>query len=363
MWCATSYSLVDAILKDRRFGRVMPGARRDIPAHLDAFYHTETWSLLNLEPPQHTRLRSRVNHAFVARRIRALEHDITMLAQNCIQTLQRVSQADLLPHYATPIPATIIARMIGVPESRIHDLLDWSHAMVKVYTMTQTHEDELQADAAATAFTHYLTALIEERRDSAEDDLLSHLIHTPEDAHLPPLTQHELVCITVLLLNAGHEATVHQIGNALKTLLEYDDDISALFIDQEQTRATVTELMRYDAPLHFFTRFLLTDLTIDDVPFKAGDEIGLCLGAANLDPQRFTNADVFNPFRSDGGNLSFGAGVHFCIGAQLAKLELGISLPLVFEKLPGLRLTDTPRYKNSFHFHGLESLPVAWQAQ
>ncbi|MBX2823900.1 MAG: cytochrome P450 [Gammaproteobacteria bacterium] len=404
IWCATSFSLVDTLLRDRRFARVLsqsvtadltpelpprqtprltpsstPGMQDPseadplLPSHLVDFRAVEAFSLLNLEPPQHTRLRSRLNHAFAARQIKDMEADIERLARTQLAQLRPTGKADLLPHFATPIPATTIARMIGVPDHRIDDLLRWSHAMVKVYTLTQSYDDEVQANSAAAEFAEYLRGLIRQKSECPEQDLLSHLIHAPDgsadamattdpkgSASSDTLSDDELISLTILLLNAGHEATVHQIGNALKTLIECKTDIAELFATPEQRRATVTELMRYDAPLHLFLRYATCDVTIDDVTIKAGEQIGLCLGAANRDPERFTNPDTFDPFRSDGASVSLGAGVHFCVGAQLARLELETSLPLAFDMLPGLRLQGKPAYRDSFHFHGLEQLQVSW---
>ncbi|MBX2879126.1 MAG: cytochrome P450 [Granulosicoccus sp.] len=352
------------LLRDRRFARVLPAsdAGRSPPnqAHLSDFSRTEAHSLLNLEPPEHTRLRSRVNHAFIAREIRALSPDIQDFARNCLNELFPRGTADLLPHYATPIPATIIARMIGVPDSRIDDLLAWSHAMVKVYTLTQTLEEEIIANDAASAFTCYLVDLIAEKRRAPAADLLSHLL-LPCSETGSVLTDDELISITILLLNAGHEATVHQTGNAIKTLLESDYKPLELFATPELSAATVTELLRFDAPLHLFTRYALEDVSIDDVQLRAGEQIGLCLGAANRDPEHFADADLFNPYRKDGGQVSLGAGIHFCVGAQLAKLELETAIPLVFSMLPNLSLAAPAAYRASFHFHGLEQLKVQWQ--
>lgn len=364
MWCATSFSLVDSLLRDRRFVRVLNQQTGDpTPStshHLRDFYRTEVHSLLNLEPPEHTRLRSRVNHAFIAREIRALAPDIEQFARDCLVKLLPAGQADLLPYYATPIPATIIARMIGVPDDRVADLLNWSHAMVKVYTMTQTREEVLAANEAALAFTQYLRELINEKRQHPQQDLLSHLL-VPSSGNDAALTEEELISITILLLNAGHEATVHQTGNAIKTLLESSDNPIELFSSPERSRATVNELLRFDAPLHLFTRYTLEDITIDDVHLQAGDQIGLCLGAANRDPEHFVDADVFNPTRTDSAQVSLGAGVHFCVGAQLARLELETALPLVFSLLPNLAMTESPQYRDSYHFHGLEQLNVTWE--
>ena len=364
MWCASSFKLVNALFRDKRFGRRLPPALMPTPTeishppHLEAFRLTEKHSLLNLEAPDHTRLRTLINHAFINRQVETLRPDIEAYAMQRINSFRSTGQTDLLENYAMPIPATIIARMLGVPDSRVQDLLDWSHAMVKVYTLTQSHEDELAANKAAIAFTVCLQGLIDDRRNQPESDLLSHMINAEIEGE--SLTDDELISTAILLLNAGHEATVHQAGNAIKSILESGLEPARLFDSPKQTRATIAEAMRFDAPLHLFTRYSLEDLEIEGIEFKAGEQIALLLGAANRDPKRFEEANRFDPFRKDGGHISLGAGIHYCVGAILARLELEISIPLIFQELPNLALAEKPEYKDAFHFHGLEKLEVKW---
>ena len=220
------------------------------------------------------------------------------------------------------------------------------------------HEEELEANRAAIEFTDFLQQLINERRKQPESDLLSHLIEAEIDGE--SLTDDELISTAILLLNAGHEATVHQAGNAIKCILESGLNPAALFDSPKQTRATIAETIRFDAPLHLFTRYALEDVSIEDIELKAGDEIALLLGAANRDSRQFENANSFDPFRVDGGHVSLGAGIHYCTGAILARLELEISIPLIFQELPNLKLATRPEYKDAFHFHGLEKLEVVW---
>ena len=364
MWCAASFEQVNALFRDKRFGRRLPPALEPVPteeshpAHLSAFRLTEKHSLLNLEAPDHTRLRSLINHAFINRQVETLRPEIEAFAMQRINSFRDEGQTDLLQSYAMPIPATIIARMLGVPDSQVQNLLDWSHAMVKVYTLTQSYEDELAANQASIEFTEFLQILIDERREKPQSDLLSHLIDAEIDGE--SLTDEELISTAILLLNAGHEATVHQAGNAIKCILESGLNPAELFANPKQTRATIVEAMRFDAPLHLFTRYALEDVAVEGIDLKAGEQIALLIGAANHDPRRFQNPDRFDPFRQDGGHISLGAGIHYCIGAILARLELEISIPLIFQKLPNLKLATRPRYKDAFHFHGLEKLEVSW---
>ena len=175
------------------------------------------------------------------------------------------------------------------------------------------------------------------------------------------MTDEELVSTIIVLLNAGHEATVHQIGNAVTTILDSGLDPATLFADDAATTATVEECLRICAPVHIFSRYALQDLQLaEGVHIKKGQSIGLILAAANLDPLQFTEPLRFWPQRDQGANLSFGAGIHFCIGAPLARLELQIALPILFARLPGLRLAQRPVVKDVYHFHGLERVEVVW---
>ena len=180
------------------------------------------------------------------------------------------------------------------------------------------------------------------------------------DRDVDRLSDEEVMSTAILLLNAGHEATVHTTGNGVKSILESGLDPAPLFSTDEQTALTVEECLRFDAPLHMFTRYALEDLEFEGIHFRKGDVIGMLLGAANRDPARFANPNSFDPFRTDGANVSFGAGIHFCIGAPLARIELQVAFRELFRRLPHLRLAEPPRYNNVYHFHGLERLMVRW---
>lgn len=361
MWCLAGFDEVDSTLKDKRFARLPPAGHERPPLadHLDDFTRSEKHSLLALEPPEHTRLRKLVNRAFISRQVAGMEDGIRELANECIDTFIDKRSVDLLTAYATTIPVTVIARLLGVPECDKGLLLSWSNNMVRVYTMTQTHEDELRANYAAREFQNYLADLVNEKRRRPGDDLISHMVTISNDKR--HLLDEEIISISILLLNAGHEATVHQFGNTIKTLLELGCDTNSLLGTQAAADATVAEALRYDAPLHLFTRYAQEDVTLGgDVLVHQGEEIGLLLGAANRDPKRFHDAGTFKPDRVDGNHVSFGAGLHFCIGATLAKLELRVGLQTLFERIPELRLSGDPLYQDKYHFHGLEALHLEW---
>jgi cytochrome P450 len=191
----------------------------------------------------------------------------------------------------------------------------------------------------------------EGRRHEPRDDLLTQLIAAEQEGQ--KLSTDELVTTAILLLNAGHEATVHALGNGIKALLERG-------LRGDGDPRLVEELLRYDAPLHLFTRYALEDVEFAGISLRQGEEIGLLLGAANRDPARFPDPDHFDPRREPCPHVSFGAGIHFCVGAPLARLEMQIALPILFERLPRLGLAEQPRYRDSYHFHGLERLDVTF---
>lgn len=349
---AASFRAVNALLRDRRFGRE-PVEPRVVPDHLAPFYAVEAHSMLELEAPRHTRLRKLVLRAFTSRRIAGLGPEIEALAHELIDAFPS-GEFDLLPAFATRIPVIIICRLLGVPESRADDLLRWSNAMVSMYQARRTRAIEDQAVAATEEFVTFMRQYVEERRGDPRDDLITELITAEEEGE--KLSTDELITTCILLLNAGHEATVHAMAIAVKTLLETDTPATALSPDAIDD--TIEELLRFDPPLHMFTRHVYEDTELYGQEFKRGEEIGLLLGAANRDPEVWDDPELFIPTRPAKQNTAFGAGTHFCIGAPLARLEMARALPVLFDRCPGLRLTAPPRFGNVYHFHGLETLMV-----
>jgi cytochrome P450 len=359
-WCFATHSAVSALLRDRRFGRDMlhVATREELgwpepPPHLAPFLAVERWSLLELEPPAHTRLRGLVNRAFVSREVERLAPRVAALAHGLVDRFPAGREVELLEAFATPIPLIVIAEMLGVPVERGPDLLAWSHAMVAMYQFGRDAAVEAAAVAATEAFVAFLTDEIGARRRSPRDDLLTRLVTVESGGER--LSDAEIVATAILLLNAGHEASVHAIANAVKALVE-----SSVRPHAGNAEAIVEEALRYDPPLHLFTRYALEDLVFDGIALRRGDKVGLLLGAANRDPARFADPDAFRPERSPNPHVAFGAGIHFCVGAPLARLEMRVALPILFERLPGLGLAKPPRYRDSFHFHGLEELVVSW---
>ncbi|MFC7705016.1 cytochrome P450 [Plastorhodobacter daqingensis] len=351
MACALSHAAVNQILRDRRFGREEPEeTRRPVPPALAPFYAVEAHSMLELEPPRHTRLRGLVLRAFTSRRIAALAPEIATLSHQLIDPLP--DSFDLLPVFAQKLPVIIIARLLGVPEAICDDLLRWSNAMVRMYMPGRSAADEQAAVAATESFVAFLRAHVEDRRRKPGDDLITHLIAAEEEGE--SLSTDELIATCILLLNAGHEATVHSLGIAVKTLLEAGTGPEWLAPDLIED--TVEECLRLDPPLHLFQRIAYDEIEVMGHVFRRGDRVACLLGAANRDPRMWDEPHRFNPARPRKTNLAFGSGLHFCVGAPLARLELQVALPILFARLPDLRLAAPPAYADSYHFHGLSAL-------
>ena len=357
-WCFARHEDVNALLRDRRFGRqILHVASREelgweeTPLHLKPFYAFEKHSLLELEPPVHSRLRGLVNRSFLSRQVERLRPAITSLSNGLIDRFEAKGEAEIIADFATPIPVIVICDLLGVPSDMARQLLSWSHDMVAMYQARRDRATEDQAVKATVEFSDFMRGYIAKRRKDPREDLLSELIRAEQEGQ--KLSEDELVTTAILLLNAGHEATVHAIGNAVKMLLE-------LGIRDGISDGHVEEALRFDAPLHLFTRYALEDIEYGGIKLRKGEEVGLMLGAANRDPARFVDPDRFEPTREPNPHVSFGAGIHFCVGAPLARLEMQVALPTLFRRLPKLALAETPQYRNAYHFHGLMALKVTF---
>lgn len=343
---AVSHRAVRGLLTNRKFGREALSAP-ECPTHLADWQANESHSMLELEPPRHSRLRGLVLRAFTSKKVAAMAPEIV---DTCHRLIDRFpgQPFDFLDAFARPLPVHIIAKLLGVPTDRSSDLLSWSNAMVAMYQSNRSYETEVAANQATLEFTAFLDSYIAHRRSQPGDDLLSDLIAAEEAGE--KLTGAELISTCILLLNAGHEATVHTLGNALKTLLPSPY--------REVTPQLVEEVLRVDPPLHLFTRFAYEDTHCFGFDIHKGQEVACLLAAANHDPAFVENPHLFDPGRKITAHQSFGAGLHFCVGAPLARLEISLGLQVLFERCPNLRISQTPLYANSYHFHGLAALMV-----
>jgi cytochrome P450 len=361
-WCFAGYDDVNSLLRDRRFGRqILHLATREelgwpeTPAHLAPFHQFEKHSLLEIEPPVHTRLRGFINPSFLPRQIERIRPDVERLSHELVDRLSAQGSTDLIASFAEPVPVMVIARFLGVPDNMAPQILAWSHDMVAMYQARRDRAVEDRAVAATVAFSAYMRGLLAERRAAPGADFLSQLL-TARDDDGTALTEDELVTTAILLLNAGHEATVHSLGNGVQALLRHGK--ASVFLS-DPVRCS-EEMLRFDTPLHMFKRYALEDLEYRGLRLRKGDQIGLLLASANRDEQKFPSADDFLPARHPNPHVSFGAGIHFCVGAPLARLEMQTALRVLFTRLPNLQLVGEARYRDTWHFHALESLPVAW---
>ena len=361
-WGLTFFSRhadVTGILRDRRFGRDIRGVlplervdRRTYPTHLPNWYRLIRGSFIDLEPPDHTRIRGAVNRAFTRTRAEVHRDRIASLADRLLTNAMNAESFDAIAGYATPIPITVIADLMGVPESDHWHLLDWSHAIVRPFDLNVTPAEEDRAEQAVSAFAEYLRVLVRQRQTDPGADLISELASA--DA---PLPEDDLVATCILVLNAGHEATVAAIGNSLLALGRNPSQIGAL--DPDDPAAAVEELLRYDAPLQMFERWVLEDLEWRGVPLRAGEKVGLLFGSANHDPDAFVDPERLDLGRFENPHVAFGLGTHHCLGAPLARLEVEVAVTVAARRLAVIKpVVDEPPRVPSLVFRGVTSLPL-----
>ena len=349
-----NFDTINKIFKDKRFGRELPpDFKQPNENNLSDFYRIERNSMLELEGKRHTRLRGLVLRAFTTKNIQKISKDIHTL---CTQLLDNINEneTDLIESYAKQVPVITIARLLGIPEEMSDQLLKWSNSMVAVYQANISEEGKDLANQSSKEFFEYIKKYVAERRSKPADDLITHLINAEEDNQ--KLNFDELVSTCILLLNAGHEATVHTIGNGIKALLL--NKVDCRFLKEKEWYGIVEEILRYDPPLHIFTRFAYENLIVDDVHIARGEKISLVIGASGHDESRWDKPSEFTPNRRPLTHNSFGAGAHFCLGAPLARLEINLALKNLFDKKRYIKILQKPEYADIYHFHGLKSLNV-----
>ncbi|MEZ4666424.1 MAG: cytochrome P450 [Anaerolineae bacterium] len=368
MWFVSRYDDVNTLLRDRRLGRTMDHiiSREErglppLPPALAPFNKLSQNSMFDKEPPEHTRLRSLVHKVFTPRRVESLRDRIESIANALLDEVAAQGEMDVLADFAVPLPVTVIAELLGVPEQDRHRLRPWSHDIVAMYELDHTPEQERQAIQAAEEFSDYLQHLAEARRTEPTDDLITALALVEESGDR--LTMDELISTCVLLLNAGHEATVNVIGNGLHGLFSAPQQLRLLVENPQLTSSAIEELLRYDTPLQLFRRWVLEDMEYKGHFFKQGTELGLMFGAANRDPDRFHMPDVLDITREDNGHVSFGGGVHFCLGAPLARLELVIAFKALLRRCQNLQLLEESHFRDTYVIRGLESLKVGFETR
>ncbi len=313
--------------------------------------------MLFKDPPDHTRLRGLAQRAFTPRMVEQMRATIQELTDSLLDRVQTKGEMDVVADLAYPLPVTVIARLFGVPEEDQDTFHAWSDALGKSLDLVEAEEVYNDASRAAAAFTEYLAELADRRRAEPDDDLLSALVAAEEEGD--KLTIDELYATCALLLVAGHETTVNLIGNGTLALLRNPDQLSLLRSSTELIRSAVEELLRYDSPVQLTSRIVREAVTLDGHTFPPGASVNFMLGAANHDPQIFAQPGNLDMTRKPNPHLAFGSGIHYCLGAPLARLEAQIAFETFLRRFPHLQLLDeNPPYRDNYLFRGLARLPV-----
>lgn len=355
MFLAARHADANAVLRDKNLGRIFQPRQPEDDWFDFNWLHAD--SILDSEPPKHTRLKSLISKAFNPATIRELRPDIERLANALLDRAAEKTEFDLIGDVAEPLPVKVIAHLLGFPDSDEHLLRPWSQAIVKMYEVAPTEQHKAEARAAASEFAEYVHGLMLDRKANPGTDLISMLAAVEEGGER--LNAHELIATCVLLLNAGHEASVNGFGNGAVAALSRPDVVAPLRADPRGIGPTaVEEFLRFDAPLQLFERTATADTEIGGVPIRDGDKIAALLGSANRDESVFDRPTEMDLTRERNPHIGFGAGIHFCIGAPLARLEMNVLLPAVFERFPALSLTSEPRRRPGFVLRGYESVPV-----
>ena len=360
---------IDSILKDRqRFGRdfrhrlavgeVDQGLyQRIFPPQWPTWTSYVRDSFIDLEPPRHTRLRRLVSQAFTRRSSESFRPRLEEEADRILDRALETGSLEVISEFATPIPVRMIADLMGIPEADRPLLLEWSHAIVRVFDERVTSEEGDEAETATRDFVAYLEERLAERRESPGEDLISAMIEVEEQGEA--LTDFEIVATSILTLNAGHEATVHAIGNALLTLARNPDAYRQLGQGGVDVSRAAEELLRYDSPLQMFERWVLEDVELDGQTVPAGSKVGLLFGSANRDEEIFDEADHLDLDRSPNPHLAFGAGVHHCVGAPLARVELEAALSRFARRVGEIDLVSATGRIESLVFRGMGRIELA----
>ncbi|MEW1861583.1 cytochrome P450 [Streptomyces sp. NPDC088194] len=385
-WLVPHYDDVSALLRDRRLGRTYLhrfsheefGRQAPPPAH-EPFTTLNGNGMLDLEAPVHTRIRRLVAKAFTPRMVDDLAPTVHRLAAELIAALRADGGGDLLARVAEPLPVAVIAEMLGVPPADRALLRPWSAAITGMFELNPSEETARLAVRASEEFSDYLRGLIATRRRAPGEDLISALIAAHDDGDV--LSEQEMISTCVLLLNAGHEATVNTTTLGWLQLFRHPDQLRLLSdatagavttaaagtsagasAGDELLRGAVEEMLRYDTPLQLFERWVLDDIEIGGTTIPRGSEVALLFGSANRDPARFPDPDRFDITRPAAGNkhVTFGAGIHFCLGAPLARLELTASFGTFLREAPGMRLVEEPAWRPGYVIRGPEQLLVTW---
>lgn len=354
---------VAAILRDRRFGRQAshvldaddlsrPEAPWDRYPQWSRFIRE---SFIDLEGERHTILRRLVAKAFTRRTTESYRPRLLEVANERLDEALATGTMDVIDDYATPIPLTMISELMGIPEADRTQLVEWSHRIVRLFDYNATDDDGADAETAIVEFVSYLREILHHRRRRPGNDLISELAEVEDDGHR--LDDDDLVATAILTLNAGHEATVHAIGNGIVALAGHPEQYRRLREEPELAPSAAEELLRYDTPLQMFERWVLEDVEMRGVRLRRGTKVGLLFGSANHDDAVFAAPQALDLGRSPNPHVSFGGGAHLCVGAPLARLELAVAFGELARRVRELTITTpSPTHAPSLVFRGFDAL-------
>jgi cytochrome P450 len=360
IFLAARHSDANDVFRNKSLGRIFTDKKPDFEWETFNWLHSD--SILDSEPPKHTRLRSLVAKAFNRNKIEGMRPAVERITQQLLDAIDEKVKSgetfDLIADYAEPLPVKIIADLLGFPESEEHLLRPWSQSIVKMYEVNPSEQYQMEAKKAAAEFAEYVRSLAEHRKKNPGQDLITDLAMVEENGE--KLNSHELVATCVLLLNAGHEASVNAFGNGMVAALERPDQAELLRKNSRAiTDTALEEFMRFDAPLHLFERTATVDTELGGVKIEKGQKIAALIGSANRDSAVFERADEMDLTRDPNPHIGFGAGIHFCLGAPLARLEMSVSLPALWEKYPNMQLAGNPVRRPTFVLRGYESVSIS----
>ena len=359
MFLAPNHGDANAVFRNKSLGRIYTPRTAEFEWEIFNWLHSD--SLLDSEPPKHTRLRGLVAKAFNRQKIEALRPDIERLTTYLLDAIDEKvksgSTFDLIADFAEPLPVKVIAALLGFPPEDEYLLRPWSQSIVKMYEVNPPLLHQEEAKAAAKEFAEYVRGLMEARKINPGVDLISDLAAVEENGE--KLNAQELIATCVLLLNAGHEASVNAFGNGMVAALQRPDQANLLRTKPREIAETaVEEFLRFDAPLQLFERTATENTQIGGVAIKQGQKIAALIGSANRDEEVFEQAHEMDLTRDPNPHIGFGAGIHFCLGGPLARLEMGISLPALCERFPLMELASEPVRRQTFVLRGYESVEI-----
>jgi pimeloyl-[acyl-carrier protein] synthase len=359
-WFLARHADVQQVLRDPRFGRAGFGAVLDAVFGPGPVQRSFSRFMLFIDPPDHTRLRALVTKAFTPRTVERLRPGIQRTVDCLLDAVVDRGEFDLIADLAYPLPVMVISELLGVPSDDRDRFHDWSAAIAKALDVLTVPRPDIVARSNEAVFglTEYFRGLVAARRKRPREDLLSALVAAEDEGHR--LCEEELLATCVLLFFAGHETTVNLIGNGMLALLRHPDQLARLRADRSLIGSAVEELLRYDGPVQRTGRVVLADVEIGGRAIRRGERVSALPGAANRDPARFADPDRLDVARADTHHLAFGGGIHYCLGAALARVEAQIAIDTLIHRLPNLSLrTDAPAWRENLVLRGLTALPLS----